>query len=774
MEASSCAAGATCAASAHSAYSYAALVRAFWSLWTAVTAQLSNDFIGGSFALAAASTLASAAVASLRALRAFAHDRAFATFEIPSGTPQYHAAMRWLLDHPAVMRAARRLVVDPRAALDSCISTTAGASDPDDDESLRGGASDDESDPLELGLRTVPMLPRDRTSVRARVGCALVWARHGPAANLDAAALDVAAAFAAAAPASASRSRARASPSSLGAMGGGGARGSWYASLLSGARGDRSLANAGFGGGLFRDSSGGDSSFGDDAFDASSSAFDASSSAFPSTLGASVASRRDAGLGDGRGAIRLRVLAPTRGAAARAVREVLAAGHALRPRGPGARRVTRRRTQVYVPSSATTLGGGGGGGFGGFVDGFGSGSLAGWGGVDRGGGASLEGRDGGSPSASGGSDPSVGAGGSRLAVGYPRAITWVDAGRKPARPVDSVILREPARRRSAGDAGSEDAPEEPPSTATTTPSGPSGSASAPASAAEIVADARAFTRLERWYAERGIPWRRGYLLHGAPGSGKTSLVRAVAGALRYPIYQLSLCGAGLDDDAFRGLLASAANRAILLIEDVDYAAGAAVVSGAGPPPGARSGGGLTLPGLLNALDGVGAADGRLLFMTCRDADALAPALVRPGRIDRRLAFEPPDFSQAARLFLRFYAGHLDRAPSTSAEEEAAEEERAEEGAGEEAAKGGENVTGRGRRKTRMVVSALGGAPSRLERSAAEALSARFARHATGPGSDPRVSMAALQGHLMMHREDPEGAVEAAASAFRARKANGER
>ena len=390
---------------------------------------------------------------------------------------------------------------------------------------------------------------------------------------------------------------------------------------------------------------------------------------------------------------------------------------------------------MYVPSSATTLGGGGVG----FVDGFGSGSLAGWGGVDRGGGASLEGRDGGSPSASGG--PSLpSARGSRLAVGYPRAITWVDAGRKPARPVDSVILREPERRRSAGDAGSEDAPE-PPSTATTTPSGPSGSASAPASAAEIVADARAFTRLERWYAERGIPWRRGYLLHGAPGSGKTSLVRAVAGALRYPIYQLSLCGAGLDDDAFRGLLASAANRAILLIEDVDYAAGAAVVAGGGGggggvghSPGARSGGGLTLPGLLNALDGVGAADGRLLFMTCRDADALAPALVRPGRIDRRLAFEPPDFSQAARLFLRFYAGHLDRAPSTSAEEEeAAEEERAEEGAGEEAAKGGENVTGRGRRKTRrMVVSALGGAPSRLERSAAEALSARFARHATGP------------------------------------------
>ena len=44
-------------------------------------------------------------------------------------------------------------------------------------------------------------------------------------------------------------------------------------------------------------------------------------------------------------------------------------------------------------------------------------------------------------------------------------------------------------------------------------------------APDVSDDARAFLRLERWYAERGIPYRRGYLLHGAPGSGKTSLVR---------------------------------------------------------------------------------------------------------------------------------------------------------------------------------------------------------------------------------------------------------
>ena len=39
----------------------------------------------------------------------------------------------------------------------------------------------------------------------------------------------------------------------------------------------------------------------------------------------------------------------------------------------------------------------------------------------------------------------------------------------------------------------------------------------------LLEDAKDFLASEDWYAERGIPWRRGYLLHGCPGSGKTSL-----------------------------------------------------------------------------------------------------------------------------------------------------------------------------------------------------------------------------------------------------------
>lgn len=178
---------------------------------------------------------------------------------------------------------------------------------------------------------------------------------------------------------------------------------------------------------------------------------------------------------------------------------------------------------------------------------------------------------------------------------------------------------------------------------------------------------------EQWYAERGIPYRRGYLLHGAPGSGKTSLVCAIAGELRLPIYQLRLSGAGLDDEAFHRLLAGTARRAVVLLEDVDAAAGAAVGAasaavvgteggagaravGSGPGSGGSAESVLTLPGLLNALDGVGAVDGRLLFMTCHRAESLEPALVRPGRIDRRLSFGPPDAAQAEALFRHFYGG----------------------------------------------------------------------------------------------------------------------
>jgi len=50
-----------------------------------------------------------------------------------------------------------------------------------------------------------------------------------------------------------------------------------------------------------------------------------------------------------------------------------------------------------------------------------------------------------------------------------------------------------------------------------------------------LADAKNFLQSEEWYVRKGIPYRRGYLLHGPPGWGKTSLVTALAGTLRLTI-----------------------------------------------------------------------------------------------------------------------------------------------------------------------------------------------------------------------------------------------
>lgn len=69
----------------------------------------------------------------------------------------------------------------------------------------------------------------------------------------------------------------------------------------------------------------------------------------------------------------------------------------------------------------------------------------------------------------------------------------------------------------------------------------------------------------------GIPYRRGYLLHGPPGSGKTSFIQALAGNLSYDICLLNLSERGLADDKLFHLLSNAPERSFILIEDIDAA-----------------------------------------------------------------------------------------------------------------------------------------------------------------------------------------------------------
>ena len=95
-------------------------------------------------------------------------------------------------------------------------------------------------------------------------------------------------------------------------------------------------------------------------------------------------------------------------------------------------------------------------------------------------------------------------------------------------------------------------------------------------------DAREFLASAAWYRERGVPHRRGYLLSGLPGTGKSSLIQAIASELSLPIYLLSLSSDLLDDLTLDRLMQSMEiTPSILLLEDVDVASEVATKGGGG-------------------------------------------------------------------------------------------------------------------------------------------------------------------------------------------------
>lgn len=163
---------------------------------------------------------------------------------------------------------------------------------------------------------------------------------------------------------------------------------------------------------------------------------------------------------------------------------------------------------------------------------------------------------------------------------------------------------------------------------------------------DVLADLREFYRSSTWYAERGIPYRRGYLLHGPPGTGKTTMVLALAGELRLTVAVLSLSSRILSDEGLRTLVDGVPAASLLLIEDVDC------VFKERRDTDVQTG--VTLSGLLNALDGVSSRDGRVLFLTTNHPERLDPALIRPGRVDRKIELGHATPDQARRLFLWFY------------------------------------------------------------------------------------------------------------------------
>lgn len=162
----------------------------------------------------------------------------------------------------------------------------------------------------------------------------------------------------------------------------------------------------------------------------------------------------------------------------------------------------------------------------------------------------------------------------------------------------------------------------------------------------ILDDLKRFFAGRERYEALGIPWRRGYLLYGPPGTGKTSLVTALASELSLNVCVLSLASPNVTDEKIGNLLASVPRRSVILIEDVD----AFFTQRAKADAAVK----VSYSGFINALDGVAAHEGSVVFLTTNHPQLIDEAAIRSGRVDFRMELGLCDRDQLARMFRKFF------------------------------------------------------------------------------------------------------------------------
>ena len=171
-------------------------------------------------------------------------------------------------------------------------------------------------------------------------------------------------------------------------------------------------------------------------------------------------------------------------------------------------------------------------------------------------------------------------------------------------------------------------------------------------------DFESFFRREEWFRRHNLPYRRGYLLYGPPGNGKTTVARIMACHPAIRAFGVDFRTAEYRPDQLSDMFEAAVGQApsLVILEDIDKV-------GTGDPDTMRH----TLNSLLSCMDGLATEDGVIVVATANDPTSLRAALSkRPGRFDRVALFAAPTPELRQSYLGRLSAGRLDAPAAASA------------------------------------------------------------------------------------------------------------
>ena len=160
---------------------------------------------------------------------------------------------------------------------------------------------------------------------------------------------------------------------------------------------------------------------------------------------------------------------------------------------------------------------------------------------------------------------------------------------------------------------------------------------------DLIASITKFKTNKEWYTSRGIPYKICIVLHGIPGTGKTSLIHAIASTLNMSIRYI----AALDQISSLMEYISIEDD-IIVIEDIDSLAALDRETEDGKKDKK------IIHNLLNLLDGLKTPEGLVIIITTNHIDQLDSALKRAGRVDKMIEITALNEAAMKKMYIAFY------------------------------------------------------------------------------------------------------------------------